>query len=137
MNVAGQIPKGFQAIQSSNPFGGMVGPIYEKMDAEGWIRAFRARSDLCNSAGFVHGGMLMTFADIVLARAVMEVAGPPFATVRLVTDFLAPAKQGSWVEGHAIVNKRTRSLAFVEGRIAAGDEKVALISATFRILKPS
>ncbi len=112
----------------------MVGPVYEKSDGENWVRAFRARPDLCNSGGFVHGGMLMTFADIVLARAVMDVAGPPFATVRLLTDFMAPAPQNAWIEGRAEVNRRTRTLAFVAGSISVSGSKVALISATFRLL---
>jgi len=61
--------------------------------------------------------MLMTFADIVLSRAVLEVIQPPFVTIRMVSDFVSPAFIGSWVEGRARVLSLNEDVCYVEGEI--------------------
>ena len=94
-----QRPEGFEPIKSENPFGQAVGPIYEKPEGDGWVRGFLVETKHTNRSGVAHGGVLMTFADIVLARAVLTVADLPFVTVQMNSQFIAPAKLGTWVEG--------------------------------------
>ncbi|MBB4210829.1 acyl-coenzyme A thioesterase PaaI-like protein [Rhodothalassium salexigens DSM 2132] len=131
--VAATPPPGFEPIQSSNPFGGRNGPIFERRTDAGWERGFRALAYHCNAGGVVHGGMLMTFADILLARAVLDVAPPPFATMRLVSDFAGPAPRGAWVSGTARCVRRTRSLVFVDGLIAADGAPALNVSGIFKL----
>lgn len=132
------VPEGFEPIVSSNLFGGRNGPVYEKTGADGedWVRGFLAQDKHCNAAGIVHGGMLMTFADIFLSRAVMAVAKPPFVTLRMGCDFVSPAFNGAWVEGRAQVTKRGREIIFLEGQITSRSKVVMNVTGQFKILRP-
>ncbi len=105
------------------------------MDGE-WVRAFRIEEHHTNAAGIVHGGMLTTFADIVLAQAGLREVGGPILTVRMVTDFVATGKLGAWVEGTARVRRRTRTLVFVEGELRASGRVLMAASGVFKILDP-
>jgi uncharacterized protein (TIGR00369 family) len=134
MSAKSVIPPGFHPIHSENPFGTLVGPIYEKRDGAGWVRGFAVREALTNRAGVVHGGMLMTFADILLSRAVLDAAKPPFATIQLESKFISPALNGAWVEGRARVLRATRELVFAEGTIASLGKPVMAVSGIFKIL---
>lgn len=139
MNDFKSIPEGFEPIISSSQFGGRNGPVYEKTLAgedDGWVRGFLAEDKHCNAAGIVHGGMLMTFADIFLSRAVMEVADPPFVTLRMGCDFVSPAFNGCWIEGRAQVTKRGREIIFLEGQITSRDKTVMNVTGQFKLLRP-
>lgn len=131
------IPDGFIAIEHSASFGRLTGPFYDGQDEAGFVRAFRPDERHGNSLGMIHGGMLMTFADIVLARAVREVAtGRPFVTVRMTSDFVTPARIGDWVEGRAKVTRQARGVVFVRGRLTVGNRLVLKADGLFRVLTP-
>lgn len=131
------VPEGFEPIQSSNPFAGHLGPIYEKSFEDGsWARGFLVEEKHCNQAKVAHGGMIMTFADVLLARAVMTEYKPPFVTVRLMTDFIGPGLLGQWVEGRAHVTGRDQGLIFVEGEIVSRQKPVASVQGSFKLLRP-
>ena len=128
------VPEGYSPIQSSNTFGAINGPIFEKRDADGWARGFMPEDRHSNMAGIVHGGMLMTFADILLARAVLEVAEPPFVTLRLVGDFVSPAFKDNWVEGRARITSQTDSIYLVEGEVKSRSKLVLQVTGSFKKL---
>ncbi|MBN9527901.1 MAG: PaaI family thioesterase [Alphaproteobacteria bacterium] len=131
------IPDGFIPIEHSASFGRHTGPFYDGQDEAGFVRAFRPDARHGNSLGMVHGGMLMTFADIVLARAVREVAaGRPFVTLRMTSDFVTPARTGDWVEGRAKVTRQARGVVFVRGRLTVGNRLVLKADGLFRVLTP-
>jgi len=127
-------PKGFTPIFSENPFGKIIGPIYEKRGADDWVRGLYIEEKHINRAGIAHGGVLMTFADIVLATAVWERIKKPFVTIQMDTQFIGPARHGAWVEGRASISRITRDLAFVTGELTAGKSPVASVSGIFKIL---
>lgn len=124
----------FEAIISENPFGQAVGPILEKKDGDDWVRGFLVEEKHTNRARIAHGGVLMTFADIVLARAVIEVAPLPFVTIQMSCQFISPALLGAWIEGRAKVTRRTRDLVFVSCEITAGPTPVLTATALFKML---
>ncbi len=128
------VPDGFEPIISANSFGGRNGPVYEKASADGWVRGFLSDDRHANVAGVVHGGMLMTFADIVLSRAVLEVIAPPFVTIRMVSDFVSPAIIGSWVEGRARVLSLNGDVCHVEGEITSRGKICLQVSGQFKKL---
>lgn len=134
MSKSLKVPKGFEPIISENPFGKAVGPIFEKSDKEGWVRGFHVEEKHTNKAGIAHGGVLMTFADIVLARAVFEVAELPFATAQMNCQFVAPGLKGAWIEGRGKVIRRTRDLVFVECDITSGPTPVMKATGIFKVL---
>jgi uncharacterized protein (TIGR00369 family) len=57
--------------------------------------------------GTVQGGLLSTFADFALGRAIEADAddGRDRATVSLTVDFLKPAQPGAWIESCTRVDR--------------------------------
>ena len=125
-------PEGFEPIVHSNPFGAHIGPIFERLDETGFCRGFFVAEKHQNSAGIAHGGVLMTFADVVLARAVMLEIDGMAVTVRMTCDFIAPAKAGVWVEGRGRVTRATKSLVFVEGELSVRNKTVLSAQGLFK-----
>ncbi|WP_286828400.1 MULTISPECIES: PaaI family thioesterase [Kordiimonas] len=136
MVAAANPPAGFEPILSNSPFGWENGPIFEKTDDSGKVRGFRVADRHINAGGACHGGMIMTFADILLATAVFAVAEPPFVTVRLTTDFIGPAFKDEWLEGRACVTGIDDGLVAVTGEMRAGDRAVASVSGLFKTIRP-
>ena len=130
------VPEGFRAIEHSAPFGAHVGPFYEREVEGAVVRGFRIAERHTNPAGVAHGGMLATFADIVLAQAGLREVGGPIVTVRMVSDFVSAGKLGAWVEGSARVRRRTRTLVFVDGELVASGRVLMTASAIFKIIEP-
>jgi acyl-coenzyme A thioesterase PaaI-like protein len=128
-------PDGYYSIVSNSPFGWEVGPFFERqlpsLDVE---RGFRVDNKHLNTGGVCHSGVLMTFADILIASAVMKILEPPFVTVKLTTDFIDTVCQDSWVYGTADVTGVEDGFASVTGVIKVDDQIVATISAVFKSL---
>ena len=86
-----------------------------------------------NPRGVAHGGALATFADMQLATLMrmgrLEAKQSP--TISLSLDFLAPARQGDWVEGEIVLVKRTGRLAFSESILTVDGSPVARAKAIF------
>lgn len=135
MVAAANPPPGFEAIVSNSAFAWENGPIFERCDAEGRVRGFRVAERHINAGGICHGGMMMTFADILLATAVMDVAAPPFVTVRMTTDFIDAARLGEWVQGRATCDGIADGLVAVVGDMSAGGRIVASASGLFKLLR--
>ena len=76
-----------------------------------------------NGGGFMHGGMLMSFADYALfVIAHDELRDQHSVTLSCQTDFLAgSAPIGEVVYADGEVTKSTRSLIFVRGQTYVGD----------------
>jgi len=67
-------PEGFLRIDFDRgrpdpTFNGHIGTLYAKRGAKGsrdeFVLGFRVQSHMCNPAGGLHGGMMMTVADLV------------------------------------------------------------------------
>jgi len=127
-------PEGFEPIEHSNPFGAHIGPIFERDEGDFASRGFYIAEKHSNSAGIAHGGVLMTFADVVLARAVIRQINAMAVTVRMTCDFIAPAKIGAWVEGRGQVTRATKSLVFVEGELCIDDKPILSAQGMFKPL---
>lgn len=126
-------PAGFKPIISENPFGKAVGPILERRKDGSWVRGFIVEKKHTNRAGVAHGGVLLTFADIILATAVLEITKQPIATVQINAQFISPALLGAWVEGRAEVTRRTKDLAFIKGSITSGNKPVMNVMGIFKL----
>jgi uncharacterized protein (TIGR00369 family) len=127
------IPEGFVLDERHGAFTRHNGPYYVKNDGEGHVRGLRVLERHLNGAGIVHGGMLAGFMDSVLAQTVHRSTGRAGFTVRLVADFVGPAKRGDWLEGRARVIQQTRTLAFVEGELTVGRRQVMSATGVFRL----
>jgi acyl-coenzyme A thioesterase PaaI-like protein len=134
----GGIPEGFLPRRAGGPFLEPIGPIYLCAGEGGSRFGIRLERRHCNNQSVAHGGMLATFADLVLGIGGTEQAGTPghFITVSLVTDYLAPAPLGAWLECRPVLLRRTSRLMFVEGRFEADGVAVLRASGVFSLPRP-
>jgi acyl-coenzyme A thioesterase PaaI-like protein len=132
------IPDGFVARRAGGPFLDPIGPIFRRPEDAGARFGIRIERRHCNNQAVAHGGMLATIADIVLGIGGAEQAGTPghFVTVSLVTDYLAPAPLGAWLECHPVLLRRTSRMMFVEGRFTADGANVLRASGVFALPRP-
>ncbi len=129
-------PPGF-AIASRGPFSTHNGPFYQKPSESGLIHGLRARKRHCNGAGIVHGGLLMAFADGLLAAAIWHETRSRMVTIRMTSDFLSMARPGDWIEGHARVRMSDADVAFADGVVHVGGRPVLTAQALFKLLRPA
>ena len=105
---------------------------------EGWIRiGFDGKREFCNPAGFIQGGILGAMLDDTMGPAVFVMTDGRLytATITMTVNFLAPAKPGP-ITGEATVTQLGKTVAFVEGRLMAGDGTVlATSSASARLVE--
>ena len=119
-----EVPEGFSPFPEQGPFLEHIGPVQVREDGEELVLGLRAEERHANHRGTVQGGLLSTFADFALGRAIEADAddGRDRATVSLTVDFLTPATPGSWIESRSRVDRVGGTLAFadcsltVEGR---------------------
>lgn len=132
------IPEGFEPRRAGGPFLEPVGPIWLRRQDGTATFGIRIERRHCNNQAVAHGGMLATFADLVLGIGGAEQAGTPghFVTVSLVTDYLAPAPLGAWLECRPGLLRRTARLMFVEGRFEADGVPVLRASGVFSLPRP-
>ena len=123
-------PDGFAPCRPAVGFSMLSGPYFEK-PGEGvpFVRGFRVEERHLNPEGVVHGGVMTSFADCMLYRAIGDELTHDvlFATISLTTHFLAAGKRGGWIEGRGRIVRRTRSVVFAEGTIS--DEERPLMTA--------
>jgi acyl-coenzyme A thioesterase PaaI-like protein len=95
-----------------------------------------------NPNGTAHGGMLMTLLDITLGATVESYLGCVGSgrhpiTIQLSCSMMAPAPAGSLVFGTAEVERSTRSMSFVTGRLISAENLLLSASAVFRNPPPA
>lgn len=129
------VPPGFVPVSPMSAFSEHAGPVYVRRGGDGLVHGFRVTPKHANLGGIAHGGMIATFADTILGRFEMRDYGQMTVTIRLLVDFIGPARIGDWVEGRSRIIRRTRSLVFSEGSIWTGRHAVATCSAVFRLLE--
>jgi uncharacterized protein (TIGR00369 family) len=127
-------PEGF-VPSARGPFTTHNGPMFHRIREDGsFDHAFYVLPRHCNGMGIVHGGMLTTFLDGLLARAVFTTTQVQSVTIHLSVDFLSAAKVGNWVFGEANVTRATRDLTFAEARIHSLDKDILRGSGIFKLI---
>ena len=111
-----QVPDGFEPWENQGPFLEHIGPVHVREDADELILGLRAEERHANHRGTIQGGLLSTFADFALGRAIEADADDDKdrATVSLTVDFLKPAKPGDWIESRTRVDRVGGTLAFAD-----------------------
>jgi uncharacterized protein (TIGR00369 family) len=136
-------PEGFLRIDFDRDrpatFNTHVGTLYCKRGAKGtrdeFVLGFRVHPHMCNPAGGLHGGMMMTVSDLVGTMGGGTLVGLRkfLPTVSMTFDFVAPAQRGDWVEGRAEVVRQTRSLLFTEISLTVGESRILRASQIAKI----
>jgi uncharacterized protein (TIGR00369 family) len=137
-------PEGFHRIDFDRgrpdpTFNTHIGTLYAKRGEKGtrdeFVMGFRVQPSMCNPAGGLHGGMMMTVADLVGAMGGSTLAGIRkfLPTVNMTFDFVAPAQVGDWVEGRPELVRATRSLLFTNIYLTVGETKILRASSICKI----
>jgi uncharacterized protein (TIGR00369 family) len=137
-------PPGFRPINFSRngthaDFNTHVGTLYGRRGPKGgpdeFVMGFRVRPHMCNPVGGLHGGMMMTVADLTAGMGTSIQAGLRrfLPTVNMTFDFVAPARVGDWVEGRCEVVRVTRNLAFAHVFLTVGERKILRASAIMKV----
>ena len=132
--VAG-IPEGFVARRAGGPFLEPIGPLYLRRGKGPLAFGLPIEYRHSNSKDVAHGGMLATVADVFLGIGGCELAEAPgfFITISLTTDFLGPARVGSWLQCEPKLLRKTRTMMFVEGLFTADGEPALRASGVFAL----
>lgn len=122
-DTAGWMPE----VTPDDHFVHLVGPLLTRMDGPTPRFAFLAGRKHMSRFHRLHGGMLLFLADKAMSVTAWELLGRPsmFATIQLDLQFLATVAEGSLVEAHCELVRKTGSLAFMSGRLKVGEEAVA------------
>lgn len=119
-------PADFEIFPNQGPFLEHIGPIYRSPGDGELVLGLQTEERHANHRGTVQGGLLSTFADFALGRAIEADAsdGRDRATVSLTVDFLKPAMPGDWLEARARVDRVGSLLSFADVSLTAEDREV-------------
>lgn len=138
-DAAPEIPSGFELYgYDVENFVDQIAPLYWRKHDAGADFFLPVLKRHTNPLGIVHGGVEMTMLDICLGATAGVVVGHRgvYPTVNLNISFMAAAGEGEALLAQAEVTKITRSLAFVTGRISAGDRVLATATGVYKNPKP-
>jgi uncharacterized protein (TIGR00369 family) len=134
-DVLNGLPPGAENI-SRGGFNLHAGPIYRLPDS-GAVRRFAlpVTAKHLNGSGSVHGGLLMTFADISMSQTSRAVSGAEScSTVSLTCDFVGPGKRDEILECRVRVTRQTRTMVFLSADIVVGERPVAVATGLWKIV---
>jgi acyl-coenzyme A thioesterase PaaI-like protein len=118
-------------------FSGVIGAVHVRGEPGARTVALDCGPQIGNDRiGNVHGGALMTFADMALGIRVADSAGHrQMATVQLSYSFAAGVKVGSRLSCAAELVRRTSQLVFVRGVFEADGKVVGSAEGIFRLFE--
>ncbi len=131
-----EIPAGFRPIRIGGPFISHNGPLYARLVDDRLQLGFRVEPHHTNPLNICHGGMMASFADMLLPCAAMYRGMKErrfLPTISLQVDYLAASPLGAWVQGEGEVLRTTRNMLFAQGLITADGEPVLRVSGIFKM----
>lgn len=117
-----------------------LGPSFMRLIDGKVAAALLAQEHLANdNLGIVHGGAMMTFADMAMGIGVGHVTSRKamFVTAQLAVQFTAAARIGDLITCQPEVVRKTSSMVFMRGLIEAGGRVVASTDGIFKLLDPA
>lgn len=110
------------------------GPVWLRSVDGGREYAFMPRAIHGNPNLVVHGGMLMSFADIALGHPCRDDEGSnAVVTVQLSLNFVSAARLDELVTCRPEIVRKTRSMYFPRGDLMQGDRCVATATGVWKI----
>jgi uncharacterized protein (TIGR00369 family) len=133
--VSNALPPGAENI-SRGGFNLYAGPVW-RLPVEGDVRRFAlvVADKHMNTSGNLHGGVLMTFADIAMSQTSRAVSGAQScSTVALSCDFIGPGKLGDVIEARVRVTRQTRTMIFLSAEISVGERILGVATGLWKIV---
>src|SRR3954466_909510 len=120
------VPHGFVPYPNQGPYLEYVGPGHGREGDGELVLGVQTEERHANHRGTIQGGLLSTFADFALGRAIEADAddGKGLAAVSLSVDFLKPAKPGDWIESRPRVDRVGGTLAFADCSLTVDDREI-------------
>jgi len=135
LQQAGIAPAGWVLQSHPQTFSAHAGPFYFREEGAPPGVGFFSEQHHANLGGIVHGGALMTLADMSLFDICFRAAGRfPAVTVTMNSEFLSPAPLGEFIEATGEVMKAGRTTVFVRGVITAKEKAVLSFSGSLKRL---
>lgn len=134
-NVPKALPPGAENISIAG-FNLYAGPFW-RLPADGEVRryAFVVEDKHMNGSGSLHGGVLMTFADIAMSQTSRAASGATScSTVSLTCDFIGPGKLGDVVEARVRVTRQTRTMMFLSADLVAKERVLGVATGLWKIV---
>ncbi|MBL41239.1 MAG: hypothetical protein CMM49_01110 [Rhodospirillaceae bacterium] len=128
-------PKGFKLIENRSDFGNLIGPIYYKKLDNTEIFGFRAQQKHINIGGYVHGGMLSSFADIVMGQFANRNYDYLTVTINMSVDFISLARKDEWITGKSKLIKKDNKFIFLEVEVMCNKKAILFGTGVFKIIK--
>ncbi len=129
--------QGWKSIEAGG-FTGVVGPFWIKNDGDAIAAGLIIEERHCNNhIGTVHGGVVMTFADIGLGCGVSNIMGEKrfgCVTTSLNTQFISVARIGEFIYCEPEIIRKSRQLIFVRGLIKTGDKVIASCEGIWKLM---
>jgi acyl-coenzyme A thioesterase 13 len=119
-------PDGFTPFPDQGPFLEHIGPILNRGCVDELVLGLQTEERHANHRGTVQGGVLSTFADFALGRAIEADAGDgkDRATVSLTVDYLKPAMPGDFIESRTRVDRVGGTLSFADCSLCVGEREI-------------
>lgn len=137
MDAASLQAAGWKPLEATG-FTGYIAPLWIR-NGEGIATGagFIADERHVNYQETVHGGALMTFADIALGWIATEALGHKrCVTAQLAIQLVSAPRVGDFISCHAELVRKTSQLVFVRGLIVAGDRTLASADGIWKVLAP-
>lgn len=132
-HIAKPAPPGWVLQSHPQTFSAHAGPFYFREKGPTPGVGFFAEPHHANLGGIVHGGALMTLADMSLWDICRRVEGDFRAvTVTLNSEFLAPGPIGAFIEASGEMTKASRSFLFARGLVTADGKSLLSFSGTLK-----
>lgn len=122
-------PPGYVPWGQPSPFVDLIGPLYERRDADGQTFGMRVEKRHTNRGGICHGGVLLSLADSVLGYELLDAARgiTRIATASLSAEFFGSAAVGDWIEARVAADRIGGRLAFMQVTLAIGERRIARV----------
>jgi uncharacterized protein (TIGR00369 family) len=134
------LPEGAQELPTVG-FNNYIGPFYRLPDMEGGVIkrfALVVADKHMNSAGSVHGGVLMTLADMAMGNTSrLETGAKGGSTVSLNCDFVGPGRLNDVVEARVHISRRARTMLFLSAELFAGDRLLLVATGLWKMIAPA
>ena len=125
--------EGYTIYDPVDPFENDAGPFYWRLLNDGSHHfVLRTEERHANAHGLIHGGLMMTMADLTMAVTAKGDPGDAYVTVSFNSEFVASGHAGDLVEARGELVRRTGSMAFVRGKIHVGETTLFVCSGVMK-----
>ncbi|MDB5968619.1 MAG: PaaI family thioesterase [Hydrocarboniphaga sp.] len=137
MDAAALQAAGWSAHEAQG-FTAYIAPLWVRgIPGAGRAAGFIADERHVNYQETVHGGALMTFADIALGWVATDALGHKrCVTAQLAIQLVSSPRVGDFVRCQAELVRCTSQMVFVRGLITVGDRTVASADGIWKVLAP-